>query len=49
MSKLPFDVSANQRIRAKVTESKEPICPVNKMDDEVDDSLIDLASNILNK
>lgn len=49
MSKLPFDVSASQKIKAKVTESKEPILPTTGMDDEVDDSLIDLASNILSK
>lgn len=43
MSKLPFNTIQEKSIRMKVTESKEPIKPVNGVDDEVDDSLKGLA------
>ena len=43
ISKLPFDISKTKNVRMKVTESKEPIKPVNRFSDEIDDQLRSLA------
>lgn len=43
ISKLPFDISKTKNVRMKVTESKEPIKPVNRFSDEIDDQLKSLA------
>ena len=48
LSKLPMILqqngkSAGKSLKVKVTESKEPIKPKNRLDDEVDDSLLRLA------
>ena len=48
LSKLPMilqqnEKSAGKSLKVKVTESKEPIKPKNRLDDEVDDSLLRLA------
>lgn len=44
-SKLPFNTSKSSKMSVKVTESKEPIKPTNKLiDDEVDDQLLSLAN-----
>lgn len=48
VAKLPINLSNNSRVSVKVTESKEPIKPTNKLiDDEVDAQLVSLAN--LNK
>lgn len=43
ISKLPFDISKTKNIKMKVTESKEPIKPANRFDDELDEQLKTLA------
>ena len=48
ISKLPMvlkssNISEKKAIKVKVTESKEPIKPKTRLDDEVDDSLLRLA------
>lgn len=43
ISKLPFDISKTNNVRMKITESKEPIKPANRFDDELDDQLKTLA------
>ena len=43
ISKLPFDVSKTRNVKMKITESKEPIKPANRFDDELDDQLKTLA------
>ena len=43
ISKLPFDISKTKNIKMKITESKEPIKPANRFDDELDDQLKNLA------
>ena len=37
------NISEKKAIKVKVTESKEPIKPKTRLDDEVDDSLLRLA------
>lgn len=43
ISKLPFDVSQPRKVKMSVTESVEPIKPVNRFDDELDEQLKALA------
>ena len=48
LSKLPMMLQQNgkslgKNLKVKVTESKEPIKPKTRFDDEVDDSLLRLA------
>lgn len=40
---LPFNVEKNQKVRMSITESKEPIQPKNRYNDDVDDQLLSLA------
>lgn len=42
-SKLPFNISKQEKVKVKVTESIEPIKPANKFDDELDEQLQILA------
>ena len=43
ISKLPFDISKTKNVRMQVTESKEPIKPVSRFEDDIDDQLMSLA------
>lgn len=43
ISKLPFDISKTKNVRMKITESKEPIKPVSRFADDVDEQLMSLA------
>lgn len=43
VSNLPFNVEKNQKVRMSITESKEPIQPKNRYNDDVDDQLLSLA------
>lgn len=43
MSKLPFDISKTKKLKMSVTESKEPIMPVSRFDDDIDEQLSSLA------
>ncbi len=43
LNKLPFDIAVGKKVRVAVTESKEPILPANRLDDEIDSSLQFLA------
>lgn len=43
LSKLPFSLSSGSKSKLKITESVEPIKPKSVVDDEVDESLLQLA------
>ena len=43
VNSLPFNVEKNQKVRMSITESKEPIQPKNRYNDDVDDQLLSLA------
>ena len=43
LSRLPINLQPNKKLKIKVTESKEPIKPKGRFDDEVDESLLRLA------
>lgn len=43
VNNLPFNVEKNQKVRMSITESKEPIQPKNRYNDDVDDQLLSLA------
>ena len=43
ISKLPFDITKTRNVKMKITESKEPIKPANRFDDELDEQLKTLA------
>lgn len=45
LNKLPFQLDG-KRVKVKVTESKDPLTANPNVDDDVDDSLIQLANNI---
>lgn len=42
-SKLPFNISKQEKVKVKVTESVEPIKPANRFDDDLDEQLQQLA------
>ena len=42
-SKLPFNISKQEKVKVKVTESIEPIKPANRFDDDLDEQLQQLA------
>lgn len=44
-NRLPFDTT--KKVRMKMTESKEPIIPKSKFDDNVDDSLMNMVKTLL--
>lgn len=43
VNSLPFNVEKSQKVRMSITESKEPIQPKNRYNDDVDDQLLSLA------
>jgi chromosome segregation ATPase len=46
MNNLPFNLGATNSGKVKVTESKEPIKPLSRFDDDVDDSLLKMVNNL---
>lgn len=43
ISRLPFDVSKQRKVKMQVKESKESIVPASRFSDEIDDQLLSLA------